>query len=143
MGDLHNYYVLQASDGPSPSQVHRNEEKDRCYHHLDHKKGGKGAGNKDKLSSTLGGSRGEYSALGNSKVRKTPTNDNAVVRYHPCRRVVGNQQNLHLPNYIKRMVSTTTHWTMGRETEVDVKTVLRREVKENTVSLTKIRYRIS
>ena len=47
------------------------------YLPLDHKKGGKGA--ESKPSSTQGGSGGEYSVLGNSKVRKNPTNDNAIV----------------------------------------------------------------
>ena len=63
--------LLQAlpSGGPSPSQVHHDEEKDQQYLPLDHKKGGKGAGSKDKPSSTQGGSGEEYSALGNSKVR--------------------------------------------------------------------------
>ena len=63
-------YVLQASGGPSPSQVHHNKEKDQHYLPLDHKKGGKVAGSKDKPSSTQGGSGEEYSALGNRKVYK-------------------------------------------------------------------------
>ena len=57
-------YVLQENGGP-------NKEKDQHYLPLDHKKGGKGAGSKDKPSSTQGGS--EYSALSNIKVRKNPT----------------------------------------------------------------------
>ena len=61
---LHLYnYVLQASGGP-------NKEKDEHYLPLDHKKGGKGVGSKDKPSGTQGG---EYGVLGNSKVRKNPT----------------------------------------------------------------------
>ena len=64
-------FLLQAcGGGPSPSQVHHDEEKDQHYLPLDHKKGGKGAGSKDKPSSTQGGSGGEYSALGNNKVRQ-------------------------------------------------------------------------
>ena len=70
-------YVLQASGGSSLSQVCPN--KDQHYLPLDHKKGSKGAGSKDKLSSTQGGNGEEYSALGNSKVRKKQTNDDAIV----------------------------------------------------------------
>ena len=73
--------LFQVSGGPSPSQVHHNKEKkDQHYLPLDHKKGGKRAGNKNKPSSTQGGSGEEYSALGNSKVRKNPTNDNVIVQ---------------------------------------------------------------
>ena len=103
------------------------------------------AGSKDKPSSTQGGSGEEYSALDNSKVRPMLMSVSIVISYHPCRRVVGNQQNLHLLKHVKRRVSTTFHWTMGRETEVDVRTshpVPRREVEKNTVLLTKIRYRM-
>ena len=55
--------------------------------------------------------------------------------------MVGNQQNLQLPKHVKRMVGTTFHWTMGRETEVDIRKshpVPRREVEKNA----KIRYRM-
>ena len=45
------------------------------YLPLDHGKGER----KDKPSSTQKGSGEEYSALGNSKVRKNPTNNNAIV----------------------------------------------------------------
>ena len=66
---------LIITPGPSPSQIHK---KDQHYRPLDHKKGGKGAGSKDM---TQGGNGEEYSALGNSKVKKNPTNDNVIVHH--------------------------------------------------------------
>ena len=57
---------------PSSAQAHK--EKGEHYLPLDH-----GKGDISKPSGTQKGSGGEYSALGNNKVRKNPTNDNAIV----------------------------------------------------------------
>ena len=58
---------------PSPAQARK--EEGEHYLPLDY-----GKGDISKPSSIQGGNGGEYSALGNSKVRKNPTNDNVIVQ---------------------------------------------------------------